>query len=191
MTERSTPQPRPLSVLLAPRSMRTVLLVMLLPFLILPLLFGYIGYGNVRGSALQSAKDALSSRASTITDRLQNVRDAGIQQLNQVAQDAGVVRAAMNYRSTTSVANLDNLFQAISVFKTQDAHYDNMFLVDTRNNAILASSNPAWSGKAFPALNGGWAFPLYVSEFNQIPFGSDTAYWMIGSLIESATDHSV
>jgi GAF domain-containing protein len=185
MTMRNPSRWQPLAALLTPRSMRTVLLIILLLFLILPIGFGILRYQQYRGDLLQQATVSLAQHSSSMTDAINRWQSNGTERITLLSEDPDINEAALQLKSSSSTVAKDSLMAAI-LGKQQGALFSDMIVVDASTNKILTATNPSWIDQSFPVLNGSWNFPYTQLIYNSPPF-SGTLMPAVAAPIRIAT----
>jgi GAF domain-containing protein len=166
MAERVGRRSNPLVNLLAPRNMSTAFIGILLPFVILPILLGYVGYTQVKNSLYKSATSHLDAAEVDIDHRISWWQQKGLAQIQIVSSRSEVVDAA---RPLTTGAASDAVttpfFNAIYTFQPKGSIFSDFFVMDPANKDIIASTNADWVNKP---LSGVDSLP-YVQDWT-LPF---------------------
>jgi GAF domain-containing protein len=189
MTMNNPSRWRPLiSRLLAPRSIRTVLLIVLVPFIVVPLLVGYARFMAYRQDLLQQANITLATDSATISNAIARWQKKGADKISLLGQDPDIVNAAITYRQDKTEANGNYLLAIVYEKQFSDLIFFDMAVVDTTTNKIAVATKTTWEGQPFPANE--WTFPYSQSIFNIAPFGDGQLRFAVAAPIHSTTAES-
>lgn len=166
MAERTGIRSNPIVHLLVPRSMSAAFIGILLPFLILPLLLGSLGYVLARNSLVQSAGSDLASVYTEIDPQVSRWQSVGLDRIQIVGSTPEVIQAATDLKSAgASGSSITAFFDAVYKVQPKGTAFTDYVVVDPTNNEIIAATNATWENKS---LSGENALP-YLQDWN-LPF---------------------
>jgi GAF domain-containing protein/HAMP domain-containing protein len=151
--------------------MATAFIGILLPFVILPLILGWIGYSQARNSMYQSAANELTNQYTGINTQVSDWQAAGYSRLRAISGDSTVVQAAAELEST--VASKNQFFAAVHQLQAEGSVFSNYLVIDPAANTIVASTNSAWENVALTGANAlnpapDWTQPFSMVQVNQL-----------------------
>jgi GAF domain-containing protein/HAMP domain-containing protein len=177
MAGRTGIRSNPLVTLLAPRNMSTAFIGILLPFLILPILLGYLGYSQVKNSLFQSAGSDLAGVYKTVDQKVSAWQSNGLDKIQTIANTPEVAQAAGDLRTagssdTSSTAFVDLiLFNAIYKVQPKGSVFSDYIVMDPMTSEIVASTNTAWENQSLTGENTlasitDWTLPFSILQPN-------------------------
>jgi GAF domain-containing protein/HAMP domain-containing protein len=193
MSERTAVRPNMLTRLFAPRSMAIAFASILLPFIILPIIFGWIAYSSARNSILDSAASSLVNAYEGVDAKSRIWQTDGYERIQAVARNATIVQRAASLESTA--VSKTEFFDAIYALQKQGEMFKDIFVVDSATNAIVASSNPNWEGQALigsSAINPApdWSLPFSVIQVNQPLFSPSSFAVLVGAPLQTTAQQT-
>jgi GAF domain-containing protein/HAMP domain-containing protein len=179
--------------LLAPRTMSTALIGILLPFVILPILLGYVGYNQVRRGLVESASNKLATVQETVRTNIDSWKDAGWKRLQVISTDSGVVQAAAELESTD--ASKTAFFDAIYQIQPQGEVFSDYIIVDPATSAIVASTKPEWDGLSLIGTNAlnpvpTWRLPFSFLLSNHAIFSPSSFVVLAAAPLQTGTQQT-
>ncbi|HEY5118699.1 MAG TPA: GAF domain-containing protein, partial [Anaerolineales bacterium] len=168
MAERAGIRSNPIVNLLVPRNMSAAFIGILLPFLILPLLLGYLGYSQARNSLVQTAGSDLKGIYQGLNPKISQWQTNGLTQIQTISSTAEVVQAAGDLKSATpSGSSIASFFDAVYKVQPKGSVFSDFVIVDSTNNGIVASTNAAWINQSLSGENAlstvkDWTLPFSV-----------------------------
>jgi GAF domain-containing protein/HAMP domain-containing protein len=168
MAERAGIRSNPIVNLLVPRNMSAAFIGILLPFLILPLLLGYLGYSQARNSLVQTAGSDLKGIYQGLNPKVSQWQTNGLTQIQTISSTAEVVQAAGDLKSTTSSgSSITSFFDAVYKVQPKGSVFSEFVVVDSTTNGIIASTNAAWINQSLSGENAlstvkDWTLPFSV-----------------------------
>jgi predicted PurR-regulated permease PerM len=94
MADRAGKLLTPLARFLTPRNLTVAIIAILLPFVILPAILGYLGYTKARNDIYQSTSDELGGMIQAIDAQVNQWQANGLERVQALSQDPAVVTAA-------------------------------------------------------------------------------------------------
>jgi GAF domain-containing protein/HAMP domain-containing protein len=191
MAEKSVVRTNPLlSFLTAPRGIRLVFIGILLPFVLLPLLLGWIGYSSARNGLFQSAASDLVVTFEGVDAKSRIWQSDGYERVQAIARDATIVQAASQLESTD--ASKTQFFNAVYHLQPKGVMFSQFFVVDAANSAIVASSNPEWEGLSLVGARAldpvpDWSLPFSYIQVNHPLFSSSTFTVLAGAPMQTSS----
>ncbi len=190
MAEKAVKRSNPILNLLAPRSMATAFVGILLPFVILPVLLGWLAYSTARNGLYQSAASDLVVTFEGINAKSRIWQSDGYEQVQALGRDANVVQAAAQLEST--VASKSEFFNTIYRLQPKGLMFSDFLVVDAATSGIIASSNPAWEGMALTGANvinpnPDWSLPFSYVQVNHTIFSPSTFVVLTGAPLQTSS----
>jgi GAF domain-containing protein len=193
MSERTGVRPNLLMRLLAPRSMAIAFASILLPFIILPGIFGWIAYSSARSSILESAASSLVNAYEGVDAKSRIWQTDGYERIQAIARNANIVQRAASLESTA--VSKTEFFDAIYQLQQQGEMFGDIFVVDSATNTIVASSNPNWEGQILvgtitinPAPD--WTLPFSYVQVNHALFSPSSFAVLVGAPLQTNTQQT-
>ncbi len=190
MAEKAVKRSNPLTNLLAPRSMATAFLGIFLPFVILPIVLGWIAYLSARNGLFQSAASDLVVTFEGVDAKSRIWQSDGYERVQALARDANIVQAASQLESTD--ASKSAFFNTIYRLQVKGVMFSDYFVVDGATNSIVASTNPAWEGVTLvgssaidPAPD--WSLPFSYIQVNHAVFSPSTFAVLAGAPLQTSS----
>jgi GAF domain-containing protein len=190
MTERSPLQGRLLSSLRAPRSIRLVLILSLLLFLVVPFLLGYYGYTQYQNYLESQINKDLNQEITATSTTISQWQKSGADRVELLSMDPDVVDAAFELQLIVNRTTSDAILTALIARQSGASPFTDMAVVNSATNNIVVSTSPAWTDQPFPTSGGAWTFPYAHLIVNQKPFGSGLFLAVVASPIRSASRQS-
>ena len=148
--------------------MSTAFIGILLPFLILPIILGYLGYSQVRHSLYQSATSDLAGVYQGIDPKVSQWQAAGMDRVQAISATPTIVQAAGDLKAAiSSGGSTKSFFDAVYQLQPTGTVFSDYFVVDPATNVVVASTNTAWENQfltgdnALPFLTN-WSLPFSV-----------------------------
>jgi GAF domain-containing protein len=143
--------------------MSTAFIGILLPFLILPILLGYLGYSQVKHSLVQSTGSDLVGVYKIVDQKVSAWQSNGLNQIQIIGNTPEVVQAARDLKSPGSSTTV--FFDAIYKVQPKGSVFSDYAVLDLTNNGIIAATNTAWENQSLSGQN---ALP-YIKDWS-VPF---------------------
>jgi GAF domain-containing protein/HAMP domain-containing protein len=148
--------------------MSTAFIGILLPFLILPILLGYLGYTQVKNSLVQSAGSDLAGVFKDIDPQAGRWQSVGLDRIQIVSSTPEVIQAAGDLKSAgASGSSITAFFDAVYKVQPKGSGFTDYVVVDPTNNEIIAATNATWENKSLSGENAlpfvkDWSLPFSV-----------------------------
>jgi GAF domain-containing protein/HAMP domain-containing protein len=190
MAERSGIRSNPILNLLAPRSMSTAFIGILLPFVILPILLGYIGYSRARSSLAQTAASQLASQFPGIDSDVAQWQTDGYKLLQAISATPEVVQAAEDLESTA--VSKSQFFDSVYRLQGEGTVFSDMAVFNPSNGKIVAATKPEWENVELTGGNAispepNWTAPWSTPLVNHSVFSPQTFAIPVASPIGTAS----
>jgi GAF domain-containing protein len=190
MAEKSVKRSNPLLSFLGPRSMRVVFIGILLPFILLPLILGWLGYSSARNSLFQSAASDLVVSFEGVDAKSRIWQSDGYERVQAIARDANIVQAASQLESTE--ASKSAFFNAIYRLQAKGVIFSDLLVLDAATSAVVASTNPTWEGQALAGTsvikgNPDFSLPFSYLQVNHAIFSPSTFAVLVGAPLQTSS----
>jgi GAF domain-containing protein len=150
--------------LLAPRNMSTAFIGILLPFLLLPAILGWIAYSSARDSIFQSAGFNLINQYEGVNVKSRIWQTDGYERIQALARTTAIVQAAAKLEG--SADSKTAFFDSVYALQGQGTMFTDLFVVDAETNTIIASSNGSWVDQQLTGANAINPSPDWTTPFS-------------------------
>jgi GAF domain-containing protein len=130
--------------------MSTAFIGILLPFLILPLILGFVGYSQAKNSLYKSTTTALAAEQVNIDEELVRWQEKGLAQIQIISSRSDVVQATGSLTTgSTSEAVTGPFFNAIYNIEPKGTIFSDYLVIDPVSQTIVGATNISWVGNTF------------------------------------------
>ncbi|MBN1440582.1 MAG: GAF domain-containing protein [Anaerolineales bacterium] len=183
MAERMGFRSNPILNLLAPRSMSTAFIGILLPFVILPMLMGWLAYSTTRNSFFETSAASLVNSFEGVDAKSRIWQTDGYERVQSIGRNTDIVAAAAALESTAE--SKDAFFDAVYRLAPRGVMFENFFVVEAATGTIIASTQPDWEGVGLVGTSGinpapDWSQPFSYVQVNH-PLFSPSSFTVLAA----------